>query len=139
MAAGRATLASVNQAPSFARWAITLFVFLAFAFQSYLTQTHIHVPNEGKAGVFASVEKNAPLAKQKISGKQTPDKSPSNDDPANCPICQQMMHSGAYVAPDFVAVLLPSLPISILPYVIALPATSVAVSHVWRSRAPPHH
>jgi hypothetical protein len=139
MAARRATQTKVNQAPGFARWAITLFVFFAVAFQGYVTQTHIHVPHEGKTGIFAAVEKTAPLAKLNTSGKQNPDKYPPGDDPANCPICQELMHSGAYVMPDFVAMVLPSQPVSIAPFVIAAPAVIATVSHAWQGRAPPRH
>jgi hypothetical protein len=124
----------LRSAPSFARWTITLFVFFAFAFQSYVTQTHIHFPHEAAVNIFASADKS-PLVK--VPGKQNPDKYPPADDPANCPICQEVMHSGAFVMPDFVALLLPSQPISIVPLVIALPAAIKIVSHRWQGRAPP--
>jgi hypothetical protein len=125
-----------HPAPGFARWTITLFVFLAFAFQSYVTQTHIHFPHEAAVDIFASADQNRALNDQ-APGKHNPDKYPPNDDPANCPICQEVMHTGAFVMPDFVALLLPSQPISIVPIVIALPAAIETVSHAWQSRAPP--
>jgi hypothetical protein len=125
----------VRYAPGFARWAITLLVFLAFAFQSYVTQTHIHFAHETAVNIFAPVEKGA--AATKAPGKQNPDKYPPADDPANCPICQEVMHSGAFVMPDFVALLLPSQPVSIVPAVITLPAIIETISHGWQSRGPP--
>jgi hypothetical protein len=135
MTARTAHQMSAKAAPSFARWTITLFVFLAFAFQSYVTQTHIHFAHESAVNIFAAAEK-APASAQ-APGKQNPDKYPPNDDPANCPICQEVMHSGAYVMPDFVALLLPSQPISIVPISIALPAIIETVTHTWQGRAPP--
>jgi hypothetical protein len=138
MAARRATRTKVNPAPGFARWAITLFVFLAFAFQSYVTQTHIHFAGESAVNIFAPIEKSTAHA-IKTPGKQNPDKYPPADDPANCPICQEVMHSGAYVMPDFVAMVLPSQPVSIVPLVITLPAVIETISHAWQGRAPPRH
>jgi hypothetical protein len=137
MAATKARRTRVNPAPSLARWTITLCVFLAFAFQSYVTQTHIHFAGEAAVDIFAPVEKSPASAKIAPQGKQNPDKYPPKDDPANCPICQEVMHTGAFVMPDFVALLLPSQPISIVPIVIALPAAIEAVSHAWQGRAPP--
>ena len=127
----------LRPAPGFARWAITLFVFFAFAFQSYVTQTHIHFPHEAAVNIFADADKSPALAK--APAKQNPDKYPPADDPANCPICQEVMHSGGFVMPNFVALLLPSEPVSIVPIVIALPAFIEAVTHGWQSRAPPHN
>lgn len=126
----------LRSAPGLARWTITLFVFFAFAFQSYVTQTHIHFPHEAAVNIFASADKS-PAAHAKLPGKNNPDKYPPGDDPANCPICQEVMHAGAFVMPDFVALLLPSQPISIVPVVIALPAAIKTVSHRWQGRAPP--
>jgi hypothetical protein len=136
MAMKKALRTSVRRAPGFARWTITLFVFLAFSFQSYVTQTHIHFQGEAAVNIFASSEKFSSAAT--APGKQNPDKYPPADDPANCPICQEVMHSGAFVMPDFIALLLPSQPISIIPIVIALPTSIQAVSHRWQGRAPPH-
>lgn len=136
MAARTATRTNVSPAPGFARWAITLFVFLAFSFQSYVTQTHIHFAHEAAVNIFAPIEKSAPATKA-APGKHNPDKYPPADDPANCPICQEVMHTGAFVMPDFVALLLPSQPVSIVPAVITLPAIIKTISHGWQGRAPP--
>ena len=136
MAAKMATRTGVTRAPSFARWTVTLFVFLAFAFQSYVTQTHIHVPHESAVNIFAPIEKS-PAASKAEPGKQNPDKYPPNDDPANCPICQEMLHSGQFVMPDFAALLLPTQAVSIVPVAVALPAIVETVSHGWQGRAPP--
>lgn len=139
MAAGTFARAMRKPTPGFARWTITLLVFLAFAFQSYVTQTHIHFPHEAAVNIFASADKSPSHAKSDTSGKQSPDKYPPNDDPANCPICQEVAHAGQFVMPDYVAVLLPSQPVSIVPVVIVLPALVEAATHNWQGRAPPRH
>ena len=111
------------------RFLITFIAVLAFAFQSYVTQTHIHgAPETG----FASA---------KIAGtganKQNPDKFPANDDPANCPICQEILHTGQFVTPSAVSLLLPSLAVSIITIVVDIGVVAQTASHGWQSRAPP--
>ena len=70
---------------------------LVFFAQSYFIQTHVHVPS--------------PLAVAGAHGALTPaqvqpsDRLPQDNDPANCPLCQADILSGAYVLP-VVAVLL---------------------------------
>jgi hypothetical protein len=96
---------------------------LAFAQQSYLTQTHIHVPPA--------------LAGEARSGFNGHGNAPSRDDPAHCPLCQEILLAGAYVTPVAIAILPPVL-------AVFLPAISRrelpfidAASHDWRGRAPP--
>ncbi|HEV2562006.1 MAG TPA: hypothetical protein VGT78_07675 [Rhizomicrobium sp.] len=104
---------------------------MAFALQSYVTQTHIH-------GAFVSSDV-AKISKQ-VAGK-TPsepgDKYPANDDPANCPICQEILHAGQYVAPGAIVFALPAETVAIIPVRLAIPIIVKAVSHGWRGRAPP--
>ncbi|HYM35846.1 MAG TPA: hypothetical protein VET48_10650 [Steroidobacteraceae bacterium] len=106
-----------------ARLAITLFALLAFALQNYVTQTHIHLTHAMavKLGVPAEHEKY-----------------PSKEDPSNCPICQEIMHAGAFVTPSAVPLLLPSFTVSIIALVIEAPVAIRALSHSWQGRAPPH-
>ena len=113
------------------RTVVTLFVMLAFGLQSYIAQTHIHL----KPDTFSSYSKL-----DRSSGKENPsDKFPANGDPANCPICQEIAHTGQFVTPSAAVLLLPTAAVS----VITLVADSVVVperaSHAWQSRAPPHH
>jgi hypothetical protein len=136
MALKKALRTSVRRAPDRARFALTFFVFLAFAFQSYVAQTHIHFPHEAAANVFATADRDAAAVKT-TTKTGNPDKYPPNGDPANCPICQEILHSGQFVMPDFVALLLPSQSISVVPVTIALPVVGHALSHDWRGRAPP--
>ena len=114
-----------------ARLAITLFALLAFTLQSYVTQTHIHgITRDSIAAATLAVDKNP-------AEKQQPNKFPPGDDPANCPICQQILHSGSYVPPSAATLLLPTVAASITPIVIDIKTIAQASSHSWKSRAPP--
>jgi hypothetical protein len=107
-------------------WLASL-VLIAFSFQSYVTQTHIHLVAQASNGMKADARK-APR-----------DRYPASQDPANCPICQEVLHSGSFITPSAVAVLLPSLAVSVLAIVIDTAIASSPVSHSWRGRAPPRH
>jgi hypothetical protein len=111
------------------RLAISLFVMLAFGFQSYIAQTHIHL----KPDTFSSYAKL-----DHESGKQNPsDKFPANGDPANCPICQEILHSGQFITPTAALLVLPTVAVSIIKIVVDIPIVAERPSHAWRSRAPP--
>ncbi len=89
-------------------------------------KTHMH-----KQGMFpdnvASTANHAPGH----------DKIPLNDDPANCPICQQISHAGQFVAPAWLIFFLIVLAISRIE-IATLPVPHFdAISHNWRSRGPP--
>jgi hypothetical protein len=114
---------------SAARVAISLFMLLTFALQSYVTQTHIHLA----PGSFASYSELGAVK------KQLPDKFPAQDDPANCPICQEILHSGQFVTPTAAAALLPSLSVSIIAIVAHIVVAPEATSHTWQSRGPPQN
>jgi len=102
---------------------------LTFALQSYVTQTHIHLA----PGSFASYSELG------AAKKQLPDKFPAQDDPANCPICQEILHSGQFVTPSAASALLPSLSVSIIAIVTQIVAVPKTASHTWQSRGPPRH
>ena len=104
------------------RLAITLFALLAFALHGYVTQTHIHLTQAMSAKLGVPAEH---------------DKYPSKDDPSNCPICQEILHAGAFVTPSAAALLLPSFTVSTIALVIDTPAAITTLSHSWQGRAPP--
>jgi hypothetical protein len=112
--------------PLLSRLAV-LFALLAFAIQGYAVQTHIH---------------GEPLsANAHITHISTPTQPAPQDpyDPANCPLCQEMMHAGVYIAPalaDF-AILLNA--VAFVPAFTLLPHTVSQEPHGWQSRAPPRH
>lgn len=108
--------------------AVVLLTLLAFTFQGYLTQAHIHWLSAG-APVVADVFDGAPSPAK--------DKAPLKNDPANCPLCQQIAGAGQFVTPAAAAILLPSLSISVIEVVAAAAHFVAPASHSWRGRAPP--
>src|SRR5579872_3684121 len=75
---------------------VMLFMLVAFTVQGFAVQTNIH---------------GEPLSTlAHITHVSTPSQPASQDpyDPANCPLCQEMLHAGLYIAPaaaDFVVIL----------------------------------
>src|SRR5262245_37964934 len=104
---------------------VTLFALIMFAFQGYLLQTHI----DG----FKAV---AQVAAQNATSSSVP-KPADPYNPATCPLCQEILHAGTYVAPAAA-----SLPLQldwivflVSPVVRAPVAAEPRID--WQSRAPP--
>lgn len=111
------------------RLGVTLFALLAFALQSYTTQTHIHKPAlPGWAGIAAALDLNVP-----VKG----DKAPTKQDQQNCPLCQGVAHAGAFVSPVAATVLAPTLSVQIIAAVLGAGTSFDTLSHNWQSRGPP--
>ena len=113
---------------------------IAFAFQSYLTQTHIHLPSPAPvaAAKLTDSSHSKPAAKDIAAHRRAPaDKAPSDDNPVKCPLCQAVGYAGHFVAPAAVATLLPAAAISILPLTIAILSPRESPSHIWQGRGPP--
>lgn len=120
------------------RGVISLFALLAFIVSGFATQTHIHIPAQAEAGFGAQ-----PAAAQKLAAKDSTSldreqkqRGPT-DDPTRCPLCQEYLHSGAYVAPAPATFPLPIPTVTAAPLLIAPVAIIRAVSHSWYGRAPP--
>lgn len=121
-----------------ARLVLTLFIALTVLLQGYATQTHVHFLGDHDAGVITSSGGGAEVTKTSGSQKGEHGKLPSKDDPANCPLCQQILVAGAFVSPSTVVLLLPTqltFPAPVVP-VVSNPFRSI--SHNWYGRAPPH-
>jgi hypothetical protein len=80
-----------------------LLALLAVALQSFVVQTHIHMPQRS-GGIqtvsLATVVRHVATlgAAQAASKAATPrDKYPINEDPSNCPLCQEIAHSGQFI------------------------------------------
>ena len=137
------TRVAVADAPSWAKVAMGLIALLAVALQSFVVQTHIHMRQGSGAiqtmSIVTAARHIAAVAPVgEASQAATPrDKYPINEDPSNCPLCQEIAHSGPFVQS---AVALAALPSSVAVHFIlfseALPSF-FAVSHSWRGRAPP--
>jgi len=103
---------------------VCLIALLAFTFQGYLVQTHIHgLPQSlaAAAGVSVSApgDTNAPF------------------DADHCLICQEFLHAGTYVTPAAAAVLPPTAVVAIIAFVFTPLAPARSPSHIWKGRAPP--
>ena len=120
------------------RGVISAFALLAFIFSGFATQTHIHIPAQSEQGFGVQQ-----VAAQNVAAKAAPslnrDQKPSapTDDPARCPLCQEYLHSGAYVTPVPAVFPVPVLIATVAPFLIVPAAIIRAVSHSWYGRAPP--
>jgi len=113
--------------PSARRLLLVAMMLLAFLFQGYATQTHIH-KQDGHSG---AVTLN--------TGKADHAKYPANNDPLNCPLCQQINHAGQYTVPAWLMPFLILDTVSVIE-IATLPMPHFdAVSHSWRGRGPPSH
>jgi hypothetical protein len=104
-----------------------LFMLVAFTVQGFAVQTHIH-------GDPAST--NSQITHDSLPSQPSPQ---DPYDPANCPLCQEMLHAGIYVAPvvaDFVVILNA---VAFAPTYILVPHAATERQHSWQSRAPPRH
>ena len=108
--------------------AIVLSVLLAFSWQNFVTQTHVH-------------HSHGPYPERVAGDTATPrlsiDQSPF-DVSEDCQICQEIAQSGHYLPPTLIAFH----PFErALVWLVATPAFATALrqsSHAWLSRAPPH-
>lgn len=117
---------SLVRRPAGGRLLLIGFMLLAFIVQGYATQTHIHNESVAAAGILV-----------KNGGAPGHENYPGNDDPANCPICQQILQSGQFVAPAWQMPLLVTLVVSAIEFTIVATPRYDAISHSWRSRGPP--
>lgn len=134
---------SAGQTPH-ARIYFLLLALLALTIQILVVQTHIHIPQT--AGRLQTVSVTT-LAQTLVSGASVQtvddranaprDKYPINEDPTNCPLCQEIAHSGQFVHSVAALAALPAfVSVHLIVFSEALPSL-FAVSHSWRGRAPP--
>jgi hypothetical protein len=117
---------AISSPPSVSRRLVMLFALLAFALQAYLVQTHMH----GQPGVLS--------LKPHVSAPVQP--APFDPlAPANCALCQEILHAGTAITPDNSPSALLLTGIAMVPAIALLPAEALALTTGWRSRAPPHH
>jgi hypothetical protein len=109
--------------------ALVLLTLVAFTLQGFLTQTHIHQIATG--GVPAVDLFDGVPAKG--------DKAPAKNSDQNCPLCQQFASAGSFVTPSAAAALAPALSVSVIQFVVISAAQRIAITHIWRGRAPPRH
>jgi hypothetical protein len=115
---------AISSSPSVPRRLVMLFALLAFALQAYLVQTHIH----GQPGV--------PSLKPHVSAPVQP--APFDPlAPANCALCQEILHAGTAITPDNSELALLLNWIAMAPAIALLSAEPFALTTGWHSRAPP--
>ena len=67
------------------------------------------------------------------------DKYPINEDPSNCPLCQEIAHSGQFVQNAAILAYVPAwVSVHFIVFSDVLPSLFVA-SHSWQGRAPPQN
>ena len=131
---------AVARLPSLHQVAFILLALVALSVQSFVVQAHIHRAAGIAATSLATVANGATSLPAALAlGKtQTPrDKYPVNEDPSNCPLCQEFAHSGQFVHSASVLATLP-FPVTVSFVVFREIAPALfASSHNWRGRAPP--
>ena len=103
------------------RLAVTWILLLAFALQSYLTQTHLHAQ-----------------AFQPAARASAHNSSPADREALACPLCQVVASAGIFLTPAATAAVPPgvwSIPTSRAPAETG--RTTAPAGFAWRSRAPP--
>jgi hypothetical protein len=108
---------------------------LAFFFQSYATQTHIHFESDNGI-TLAKVPDGVAIVKYKAVSHPAKKGAPSEENPDNCPLCQ-LLYGGQYVAPTQLIFFVPMAAISVIEAVAAVLPHYDAASHNWLGRAPP--
>jgi hypothetical protein len=121
---------------------VALIGFLAIALQSFVVQTHIHVP-QGAARVqpvsfITALAASAGVGDASTAQTGAPaDQYPVNRDPANCPLCKELTHSGQYISSASILAALPfAVSVNFIVFRDIAPSL-FAASHNWRGRAPP--
>jgi hypothetical protein len=110
------------------RLAVTWVLLLAFALQSYITQTHVHP---------AAASGHAPAVQ--LAGKALAQRAPpAGDEALACPLCQAIAAAGTFLAPGLASARAPAA----LVLLVSSPASvagiaSTPAGFAWRSRAPP--
>jgi hypothetical protein len=113
--------------------ALVLLTLVAFTLSGFLTQTHIHPLTANGAAPVVDVFDGIP------AHDNDNDKTPGKNTDQNCPLCQQFASAGAFVTPSAAAALAPTLSASVIQLVVVPAAQLIAITHIWRGRAPPRH
>ena len=113
----------------------------AFTVQSFLTQTHIHLPRTYEAVLtgIAPAEQSVHPTAGKVSLHALARKGGGTpfDDPDKCPLCQEYLYAGNYVPPAVVVLYVPTANVSEIAPKPSIVVRAWVVSHSWHGRAPP--
>jgi hypothetical protein len=104
---------------------IAALLLLAFSFQSYIAQTHIH-----------EIAASSPAALIHHAGHN---KAPVQNSPLDCSFCQMLTHAGSVLMPDASFLLpAPQWMKMVAPH-YAFANSGTTANHDWQSRAPPSY
>jgi hypothetical protein len=103
---------------------VACLLLIAFTLQSYITQTHIHDVR------FSPISKI-------LAGSN--DKSPINNTPTDCPLCQAVAHDGPFFVPAIALLLLTTVLIRLVTRPPRAGTNADVPVHSWQCRAPPCH
>jgi hypothetical protein len=124
----RKTTVIQERLPHAVRLVLTVIALLAFTFQSYVAQTHFHLVGQSVLAAKTATS----------DAKNTAPNKTGPADPSSCPVCQELLHSGSFVAPNALAALPPALAVSSIAIRLEMAIAPQPVSHSWHGRAPPH-
>ena len=139
--------ARVSRKPALSHVLFALTALAALVIQILVVQPHIHITKAigGTRGVtFVAAAEDTPTGVaigvvRAVENTTTPsrDKSPINEDPSNCPLCKEIVHSSHFLQSVTIpAVLLFDCAAGFSSLQRILPSF-FAVSHIWHGRAPP--
>ena len=102
---------------------VAALVLLAFSFQSYLAQTHIHETAAATALTYHPGHNEAPV----------------DNSPLDCPFCQAVAHATSFLMPGALLPFLAPEWVKTATLHNLLAGTGTATRYNWQSRAPPSH
>jgi hypothetical protein len=101
----------------------------ALFLQAFVTETHIHEAGISPANIISIA----------LTGTSGHHQAPGRDDPAKCPICQQIWRAGQFLAPSWASPLLLVLSVSYVEIATYERPRFITISHAWRGRGPPQN
>jgi hypothetical protein len=130
-----ASAAHTSRETSRSRILVTILALLALAIQMLAVQSHVHRAQTTDS--FLSDSLGGHLAGAANSSRAQHHKYPDDQDPSKCPFCQQLGHSGQFVASTVVLLSFRSCVTVIFVAYTESARVLGAVRHSWQSRAPP--
>lgn len=114
--------------PMSMRALLAVLCILAFGFQGFVAQTHVHdlAPMTASAAIkLMQQSKNLPLP------------SPLPDDSSKCPLCQLATALNAAIGVATTLIILPASGLAVLPDGTSQAVPKAAPLFIWRNRGPP--
>jgi hypothetical protein len=122
---------------SHSRLLVIVFALVALTIQMLAVQSHIHRSPAAEQLLSDSGIAHLPNNGRDSSPAAQHHKYPDNQDPAKCPFCQQLGHSGQFIASSVILVAFRCC-VTIVAVAFSESTRALnAVRHSWQSRAPP--